>query len=69
MKVRELIQDLLLADGDLEVVLASDAEGNSFAPMDSQIGWSFEFLEDRELADYFDEHGEREYNALVLWPV
>lgn len=63
MKVRELVQDLLLADQDADVYVASHAWGNIVKPYDD---WSAEVVdEDGEL--YFDDASDN--NAIVIWPV
>lgn len=33
MKVKELIEELQKVDGELEVIMSSDAEGNSYSPL------------------------------------
>lgn len=66
MKVRELIQDLLLVDPDLDVYIASDAEGNGVSQMDGNgFGWSEEAIDSDGWID-FDEYVN---NAIVFWPV
>jgi hypothetical protein len=63
--VRELIQDLLLLDSDLEVWVSSDAEGNSFSPVEVLTG---EYIEDGEVYPDDDEDPVSS-NAVVIWPV
>lgn len=62
--VRELIQDLLLMDSDLEVYVASDAEGNGFRHYDAT---DEQFIVDGEVYDY--DSDEESPNAAVIWPV
>lgn len=59
MLVRELIEQLGNYDGDTEVVISSDAEGNSFNFVDDMT------VEDVEVG-YKDEEVK---DALIIWPV
>ncbi len=66
MKVRELIQDLLLADPEHEVWVATDAEGNDFKPI-AEDPYDPATVEDGEV--YLgDDTGVAPANAIVLWP-
>lgn len=61
MKVRELVQDLLLVDQDLDVYLSSDAEGSAVRMMDGNgFGWTIEHDWDSIVPDR---------QIIVLWPV
>ena len=74
MKVKELIKELSKINPELEVVMSSDGEGNSFSPLyDFYMGayfpdstWSGEF-------SYTDENDKylspEEINDICMWPV
>jgi hypothetical protein len=75
MKVCELIQDLLLADPDAEVLMSSDAEGNRIKPMFGGDPYSEVYYDGEDIyteGDSEDENGDygtAKPNAIVLWPV
>lgn len=72
MKVKELLEMLKNTPEDFEVILSSDAEGNSYSPAsglgdayyDEENSWSGNVVFGREL----EEQGLKE-NAVILWPV
>lgn len=66
MKVRELIQDLLLADPGAEVLMASDAEANDIKPFDE---WVFATLDENGELITPDFNNPKGFNAIVLYPV
>jgi hypothetical protein len=66
MKVRELIQDLLLADPDAEVLMSSDSEGNRIKPMFGGDPYSEEWWDGEEICPGDEEGG---HGTNVLWPV
>lgn len=74
MKVQELIQDLLLADPEAEVLLASDAEGNSIKPLFGGDPYSQGYW-DGEESIYDEEDAVLDADiaelpsVIVLWPV
>lgn len=39
MKVKELIEKLKLEDGNAEVILSKDEEGNDFSPLEATLGF------------------------------
>lgn len=81
MKIKALIDILQTLDPELEVVVASDEEGNSFHSLAAYGGGRWE-PEDRSFTAYTDEDEEdedgnylpervlevNEWNAIVLWP-
>lgn len=81
MKVRELIETLQQADQDIDVVLSSDAEGNSYSVVDL-VSLGYTINEDREihlatLTQYHIDHGYTDEDldqtgtgrpCVVLWP-
>ncbi len=70
MKIKTLIKELQKLDPDLEVVLASDAEGNSFGILDKDgIDADEELVFDAENNE-FVEIGESKdaIRAVVLFP-
>ena len=84
MKVKELINDLLEMDSEMEVILSSDGEGNKHSPLDGySIGiympdstWSGEIFDADWTADDacmddddWEAFKEGEPRVLVLWPV
>lgn len=85
MKVKELIELLKEQDGEREVVMSTDGEGNSYSPLSdiSTAGyradstWSGEIgpeeWTDKMEEDGYDEedvyNGEGDVPALVLWPI
>lgn len=74
MKVRELIQDLLLADSDAEVLISSDSEGNSIKPMYGGDPYSTGYYDGEESVYSEEDAAEDEYiiqlpKVIVLWPV
>ena len=66
MKVSELIKKLKQEDPDSEVVLASDEEGNSFAPL-SVVDCAIYDPEEQQVYDP-DEKDINGKVAVVLWP-
>jgi hypothetical protein len=66
--VRELIQDLLLLDSDLEVWVSSDAEGNGFKPLDG-ISTSYADEDGEMWGEDPDDEDPVSPNAVVIWPV
>ena len=70
MTVKELIVQLERRKPDAQVVLARDAEGNDFSPLDSwEAGWYTAETTYSGDFEYRDHEGPREYNAVCLWPV
>lgn len=63
MKVKSLIKKLEKLNPNLEVVLASDAEGNSF-------GGLFELVESKVNRDSFEpvEDGDKGVAGVILFP-
>ena len=81
MTVRELIEELDKHDGDRVVVLATDAEGNSFWPLNAistaaykaeerEIGLEPGELTDKLRADGYTEEDvyDNAQDASVMWP-
>lgn len=69
MNVRQLIKMLSGYDGDMPVVVASDAEGNG-TPMLSDVGHSA-MTDDGELVhpdDVADHEDDELTQVVVLWP-
>lgn len=64
MTVRELISWLKVFDQDLDVVLASDSEGNSFSPLDKLSHQPMTTLSKRELE--YDPDGKDTVTLLPL---
>lgn len=85
MKVSEFREALAKFPDDAIVVVAKDAEGNAFAPLDEMSlgayertgAWSGDFTcinEDDDFEDFFitrEEYNElvAEHPAVCLWPV
>lgn len=83
MKVCDLIEELKQLDPDMEVVMSSDAEGNSYSPLSGygvgyyvkENSWSGEWWDEDDLSPLdFDE--EKDYydivnqdKAIALFPV
>jgi len=76
MKVEDLIETLERLDPELEVVLSSDSEGNSFSPC-SEYGIGFyvadsayygSFYNDQEELDEENKSTSDAVQAVVLWP-
>lgn len=73
MKVKKLIQKLQKLDQDLEVVLSSDPEGNSFDTL-TDVDYDKNNLfdtENREFVDAVDLDEEQKLRcikAVILWP-
>ena len=67
MNVRELIQVLEVMDGDMPVVLSSDAEGNRLSEL---VGSNIEYTE-ADADGWEVEWSDEEYGTptLILWPV
>lgn len=73
MKLKELIDGLSKLDGELEVVVASDAEGNYIKDFS---GWGTsnyhegdeEFTDDEDMHHYTEEEQEDFKPVLVLYP-
>lgn len=64
MTVAETIDALKLYNQDLNIVLASDEEGNSFSPLTTLSHQSMIFESAWEL--YYDPDGK---DTVVLWPL
>jgi len=70
MKVRELKELLNEVDGDYEVILSKDSEGNSFSPLDSNS--LEEYIEDSSYSGhlgYTAQEVNKNANSIVLWPI
>jgi hypothetical protein len=72
MNISEVIADLeelKNEHGDLEVLVAKDAEGNGFELLGGYgIGYRIPSDYEIEFSSYPDEWEDFEVNALVLWP-
>jgi hypothetical protein len=68
MKVKDLIEQLISLDPNLDLVMSKDAEGNKFSPIDeftvgqyeSETSWSGEFDDSAEC--------ESNPNSVCFWP-
>ena len=77
MTINQLIGILSKYDGDREVVLANDAEGNSFSPLDEldssnyvpETSYAGYIVGDDDLEDWDDDERADVVEAVVLWPV
>ena len=77
MKVSELVEHLKLFDNDLEIYLAADSEGNSYAPLQGTMRHDIPYFiaTDGELYsadDLDDEPKELTKDAIpcvVFWPM
>lgn len=72
MNVKELKNILRNVPDDIEVILSSDAEGNSYSPVYTYDVVFFD--SDNETVTHPDDFSDEEYealekNAFVLWPV
>ncbi len=67
MTVRDLIDRLLTVPADMQVILASDAEGNYHYPVASILIGRYE-RHDPYRGDFESTHNRDEQNALVLVP-
>jgi len=78
MKVKELIEQLLEADPEMEVFCQADAEGNGFRPCagadpdgliwnSSRYDWESICPEDYE--DLDEEDQENYKKSVIIWPV
>lgn len=70
MKVIELIDILKRLSSDMEIYIASDAEGNSYSPLDkSGIGsmWKSELGDDDELYTLEDVDEEEGYKECIVF--
>lgn len=68
MRVRELIEQLVLHDPERLVILAKDAEGNSFSPLfESHAAHYLEMTTTGDIQDE-DEHNASSVPCVVLWP-
>lgn len=69
MKVNELRTRLADFNGDLEVILSKDAEGNGFSPA-AEVDGPCEYVPETtwsgEVTHPDDQEGES--NAVVIWP-
>lgn len=79
MTVQDLIEILEQVDPTATVVLASDPEGNSYAPLEDYAIGAFDskesvFVRDDDIEDYYVEHDDEEReepngtHAIALWP-
>jgi len=72
MKIKKLIKELNKLDSDLEVILASDAEGNSYHILDEvSFGTDTKYLQDDNGEIIFMDEECEEYGtklAVVLYP-
>lgn len=64
--VRELIQDLLLLDSNLEVYVASDAEGNDIRAFDMATS---HYVDGDSIWGPAEDEDDYSDNAVVIWPV
>jgi hypothetical protein len=70
--VADLMAELATMPQDLQIVLSSDAEGNSFSPLDKD--WSLGTYRDGEFYTEEDDYSDNDVepataNAIALWPV
>lgn len=56
MKIKELIKKLSKMDGDKQIILSSDPEGNNYSPLNS-------ILEEK-----IEEYTEEYKNCIILYP-
>lgn len=66
MTVNDLIAYLTGFSADTPVILAKDAEGNGFSPLD-EVETSY-YVADTAYSGELDSSGDGEF-AIVLWPV
>lgn len=69
LRVRELIEQLVLHDPERLVILAKDAEGNSFSPLvESHTAYYLEMTTWSGDIQDEDEHNASSVPCVVLWP-
>ena len=72
VKLKDLIEFLKDYGSETAVVVASDSEGNSFAPLDDAISLGKyhdgQFLTYEDIEDGCEPHSKA-VNALCLWPM
>jgi hypothetical protein len=83
MKVKELIEELQKLNGESEVVLQRDAEGNGYSPLCGVDGesiyvpdstWSGQVYPVENIEDYVEEPEDikeilKNDKCVVLWPI
>jgi hypothetical protein len=67
MKVKELITLLSKEDGDREVILQGDSEGNDFSPLSGM--WRGRYHADDSSSGYPEADEENSVSALFLTPI
>ena len=74
MKIADLVEELLQMDQDLDVIMASDSEGNNFGPFSGfgtgmyipDSSWSGMLYGKEDAEDWDKLYVE---NCVVFWPV
>jgi hypothetical protein len=69
MKLSELIKELKGIEGDPEVIVSKDTEGNGYNPL-SEVAWGYWDPEERELVDPTELEDDDDWAeaVVVLWP-
>jgi len=60
MKVKELIEELQKIDGNLEIIVSKDAEGNEYSPLDENYGIGYYSEENTYSGEYYSEEEVQE---------
>ena len=77
MKVSELVEHLKLFDNDLEIYLAADSEGNSYAPLQGTLGHEIPYFittngdlyNKEDLENELEELSSTAIPCVVFWPM
>ncbi len=78
MKVKELIEILILADPEALVVLSKDGEGNDYSPVcdwddsfryEAESSYNGTLLEKEDVEEYEHDRWDEAQKCVVLWPV
>lgn len=72
MKIKKLIEELSKEDGDLDIIMSRDGEGNGFSPL-SSLGDGLYVADSTYSGEIYnldeaEDAGEEAKKVIVLWP-